>query len=384
MTNSSSYDAPRIAVATGTRADWGLLSPLCAELRARGADVRVIASNMHYSQGTASEIEADGFDVDTAIRADGAPAEISAAVLRETASALERLRPRMLVVLGDRFEALASAMAATLCGVETAHIAGGAISEGAMDDSLRHAITKLAALHLAETDEYAARIVRMGEEPDRVLATGAIGLAKLTDAHVMSREALAESVGLDLTGRDMLLVTMHAATLDPVPATERLDALLDALEAEVPEAAVILTWPNNDVDPRPLISRLDAFAARRPGLRKVIPSLGSRRYASALRHCAAVVGNSSSGIVEAPSAGVPTLDIGIRQRGRTAGPSVTHCGPDTGDIRAGLRYVLSAPVRAAARVCVNPYYRPDTVGLMATAILRACSLTPRPKRFYEK
>ncbi len=382
MSSSLSENVPHIAVATSTRADWGLLSPLCHRLQGMKARLSIIASNMHYSQGTLSEIITDGFDIAAEIPAVGLPEHISAEVIEGTATALRKLQPDIIVILGDRFEMLATAMAATLSHVPIAHIAGGTVSEGAFDDSFRHAITKLASLHLTETDEYRQRIIQMGEQPEDVLTTGAIGLHNILETEPLSREELGRSIGFELN-RPFILATMHAATLDPAPPTEYLSAFLRALATEASDYDVLITHPNNDVDPTPLIEIIDRFVADSPAHRVCVPSLGRIRYATALHHAAAVAGNSSSGIVEAPSAGIPTLDIGIRQQGRTAATSVFHCGASEPEIRSGLKTILSPEIRAAARNTINPYYKPDTPDIMATAIINRASQKPRPKHFYD-
>lgn len=374
----------RIAIATTTRADWGLLSPLASELGERGAEVLIIASGMHYFSNmglTYKEIEADGFKIAETVKVPEMPAAEAAGCITGFAEALQRLRPDCLVCLGDRFEMLAIAMAATMEHVPIVHIAGGAISEGAFDDSFRHAITKLASLHLTETPQYRQRVISMGEDPRTVVCTGAIGVYNVLNIKPMGKLELEESIGFEFR-KPTVLCTMHTATLDSRPATEQLGALLSALEQR-PEIRVLFTHPNNDVDPKPLIRMLNEFASRNPLNYKVIPSLGRLRYMSALHHVDAVIGNSSGGIVEVPSMHIPTLDIGIRQRGRAHADSVIHSAGDTGAVIAGLDKVLSPEIQQLAKRAENPYYSADTPAIMANAILNTDFKNILPKKFYE-
>lgn len=373
----------RIAVATSTRADWGLLSPLAEELRQRGHQVEVMATNMHLDARcgmTVTEIEADGFSP-VRIPASGTPAEVAADVLRGFGNYFATNNFDAIIILGDRYEMLSAASAALLAGIPIVHIAGGAVSEGAFDDGFRHAITKLSMLHLAETDEYAARIIHMGEDPQRVITTGAIGIHNILNTKLLSREELDSSLNFTL-GENAILVTLHAATLSPLPAEEQMGNLIAALEYFT-ELRIIFSYPNNDVDPAPLISQIERLAVAHPDRVLAIPSLGRLRYLSALQYVKAVVGNSSSGLVEVPSMHIPTLDIGCRQNGRLHGPSVVRCGETVEEIREGIERVLSPEQQEIARTAYNPYARPETLRRMADAI-EYFNFTPYPvKKFYD-
>lgn len=382
---------PKIAIATGTRADWGLLSPIARELAGRpDCEVTILATNMHLLPAygdTIAEVIADGFadpvrvpmsaDTDTPGRVTEAMAVCMTGMARE----LARLRPDLIVILGDRFEMLATATAALIAGVPIVHIAGGEISEGAVDDSIRHAITKMSALHLTATETYRRRVIAMGEEPARVLNTGAIGVYNMLNLPILSKTDLEASIGMELTP-GTLLVTYHPATLDPVPPAERFAALLAALD-RFPTSRVLFTYPNNDARGREIIPMIDAWAAARPGRVCVVPSLGRLRYASALRYVSAVVGNSSSGLVEVPSAGIPTVDIGIRQRGRIAGPSVIHSGDSVDEISAAIARALTPEARHVAETSPNPYGGPDTLATMVKAIAETPLDTLRNKKFHD-
>lgn len=393
----------RVAVVSSTRADWGLLCPVVKGLIERDdTDVRVIAANMHLEERygmTVNEIEADGVKVWARVpmpsasseHADDAPglgAALGAAeCLGGMAHVLAGMRPDLLLLLGDRYEMLAVASAATIMRVPVVHIAGGEISEGAIDDSIRHAITKLASLHLTATEENRRRVISMGEEEERVINTGAIGVHNFINGDSAPVAELEELTGISI-GRSTLLVTFHPATLDSEPAATRIDALLEALD-RFPQSGVIFTYPNNDPDGAVIIERINAYAKCRNSDAAmtpvaVIPSLGRRRYLGALRCVGAVVGNSSSGIVEVPSAGIPTVDIGIRQRGRLCGASVIHCGDSAGEITSAIAYALSPEGQRMAREATNPYCRPDTLELMVKAIAETPLEKLHGKRFVDR
>lgn len=377
---------------TGTRADWGLLLPLARLLRERGDRVEVAATNMHLDPAlghTVDELVADGFSPAFTIPASGSPSEIAAAAAAGFPAAFRAMAPDATVILGDRCEMLGAATAALLEGVPIVHIAGGTVSEGAFDDSIRHAITKMATLHLVETEDCRRRVVAMGEQPDRVVTVGSIGVWNVINTPDIPAEELERDLGMRFSQRTVL-ATLHAATLDPGSPGSRMQAMLEAFgramerytEAGNSQLRFIITYPNNDVDPAPQIELIREFASRWPGRVTVVPSLGRRRYAAVLRRACAVVGNSSGGIVEVPSAGIPTLDIGSRQAGRQRAASVFSCGPEADDILRGLDTVLSDEALTIAARRENPYARPDTPQIMADAI-EAFPFTPWPvKKFH--
>lgn len=384
------YIMARICFVTTTRADWGLLSPLAAELRRRGHTVLVAASNMHLDAAfgaTASEIEADGFAVDAAVPLSGGDTPLSRAVATGEctlgmARAFGELNPDIVVALGDRYEMLGAVTAAAVSGIPVVHIAGGEISEGAQDDAFRHAITKLSDLHLTSVPEYACRVLQMGEEPERVMDTGAIGVYNFMQLKPVADCELSAFLGINLEAwKPLAIVTYHPATLDrDATHAARTLELLRALE-EVTELKVVITYPNNDAGGAAAIPLLEEWAAAHADRARIFPSLGARRYLSLLRHAAMVVGNSSSGIVEVPSAGIPTVDIGIRQQGRTAARSVLHCGTSASDIAQTIRSALDPDFAGFCRQVVNPYYKPDTLDIMADAIERYLSRPRRIKHF---
>ncbi len=374
----------KIAIATGTRADWGLLSPLAQELsKKRNVEIYILATNMHYLPEygfTWKEIVADGFKIAADIPTSGTPAEITSQTISGFDNIFKKNTFDCCIILGDRFEMLGVATAAILNKLHIVHIAGGEISEGAFDDSMRHAITKLSTLHLTETEEYRNRVIQMGEEPNRVINTGAIGVHNAINVEIMPLNELEQSINFTLSDK-CLLVTLHPATLEKASPTEQMQNLLTALDS-MPEYKLLFTLPNNDENSAPMIDLINKYRDNNPQRMCVVPSLGRIRYLSALRYVTAVVGNSSSGLIEVPSAGIPTLNIGIRQQGRTAGKSVIHCGTSVDDIIVGLKNVTSEETRNMARIARNPYAQPDTLKQMCEAILSFPFEKYQYKRFH--
>ncbi|WP_349971489.1 UDP-N-acetylglucosamine 2-epimerase [Pseudomonas caspiana] len=353
----------RVAVFTGTRADYGLLYWLLVDLKASASlELQLIVSGMHLSPEfgeTWRLIEQDGFAIDAKVEmllsSDsrvGVAKAVGLGVLGFS-DALDRLKPDVLVILGDRFEAMAIAQTAMIMGVPIAHLHGGEITEGAYDDSIRHVITKMAKLHFVATDIYRKRVIQLGEPPENVQTVGALGLDHFRRTPIMSLDELGESIGFPLRG-PFLLVTYHPVTAEGENPEEGMFELLSVLD-ECPEYQVIITYPNADNGGRALILLIESYAKKNPDRVVTIPSLGFRRYLAAMTYASAVVGNSSSGIIEAPSLKVPTLDIGTRQKGRLAASSVVHCGATYAAIKAGLHEVLSTEMAARCQKVSNPY-----------------------------
>ena len=381
-----------ICIATGTRADWGLLSPIATALRCdERLTVQILATNMQTLArfgNTADEIRADGFEIDALVPVpDGddseqSRAEAMSACLGGAAEAFGRLTPDAVVVLGDRFEMLAVASAAAVMRIPIVHISGGEITEGAVDDCLRHAITKLATLHLTTTEAYRRRVISMGEEPARVITIGAPGVWNAFNQSLPTDAELLNSLGI-VGSPDIALVTFHPATLDPADPVERFEAVVEALN-RFKDLHIIITYPNNDARSQGIISRIEAWAAAEPERVTAVKSLGMKRYLAASRLARVVVGNSSSGIVEVPSAGTPTVDIGIRQRGRVAGASVIHCGDSADEIADAIARALSPEMQTLAARRENPYAQADTIGVAARAIADfVLNYDGAPKKFYE-
>ncbi len=381
----------KVCIVTGTRAEWGLLSGIARQLNmCSDIDLQIIATNMHLSDRhghTIDEIIQEGFKVSAQVpmlddtNSDCDTVRSMAKCMHGMAEAFDNLRPHIVVLLGDRFEMLAVATAATIMRIPIVHLHGGEISEGAIDDSMRHAITKLSALHLTSTEEYRQRVIQMGENPERVINTGAIGVYNVMNVATMTLEQLRESLDFEID-HNTLLVTLHPATLDTTPIRTRCQALLNALDC-FPNNKLLITYPNNDPDGMIIIEMLEQYACLHPTRVKLIPSLGLTRYMSALKYVAAVVGNSSSGIIEVPSMGIPTVNIGCRQKGRIAATSVIDCEPDTDSIVQAITKALSNDFKEQAQKTVNPYYRPDTLQLIVKAIATTPIETLHTKHFHD-
>lgn len=380
-----------IAIVSSTRADWGLLSPVAKALQGN-ADVKVsiIATNMHLdaSRGmTINEIRADGFEpiaqVAMSYKSDGEvdAAEAMGVHLSDMAKVLGEICPDILLLLGDRFEMLAVASAATMLHIPIAHISGGEITMGAIDDNIRHAISKLSSLHFATTEKHRSRLIAMGEQPENVANTGALGVWNMTHAEMLDRDELERSLGFSFDKRT-ILVTYHPATNDKVAPAERFGALLEALDRHK-DCKVIITYPNNDPNSAEIIAMIEIYAQRRGEEVLAVPSLGALRYRSALQYVSAVVGNSSSGVVEVPSAGVPVVNIGIRQQGRTVSQAVIHCSDDADSIDEAITQALSEEVKFRAKTTPNPYQQEGTVDMIVDRLVN-CDITQLlPKKFYD-
>jgi UDP-N-acetylglucosamine 2-epimerase (non-hydrolysing) len=353
----------KIAVFTGTRADYGLLYWLISDIQtSTELDLQLIVSGSHLSPefgNTIEQIEKDGFHVDEKIEmllssnsAVGTAKSMGLGIISYS-EALDRLKPDVLVILGDRFEALAVAQTATILGIAILHIHGGEITEGAYDDAIRHAITKLSQVHCTSTETYRQRVIQMGEHPDKVHNVGAIGLDHINRSQLMSLEALSTSLDFLLT-KPYFVVTYHPVTLAKEPAEETFSALLDALTLFTSHQ-VILTYPNADNGGRGLISQLQDYAAQSNGRVLAIPSLGQTRYLSAVKHAAAVIGNSSSGVIEVPAFNVATVDIGDRQKGRLAASSVINTKPTFDTIVKAIEQAINTTEALKRSPVSNPY-----------------------------
>ena len=381
----------KICIATGTRADWGLLSGIAKALNARNdVKLQIVATNMHLSERygfTFREIEHDGLHIDYRVPMPAdtdTPHDTVAAMsvcMRGFADAFEALRPDLLLILGDRYEMLAVASAAMIFRIPIAHIAGGTISEGAYDDSIRHSITKMSHLHLTETEECRRRVIQLGEAPERVFNTGAIGIYNILHTHFLSREELETELATPIPEKS-LFVTFHPATLDVVPQNEQCANLLAALESRS-DYKVFFSYPNNDTAGRIIIDMIEDYVRQNPERAYVRPSYGQIRYFSLMRFMKAAVGNSSSGIVEVPSLHIPTLNIGIRQNGRRRAASVVDCGVTLDEISRGLHRVLGADMQQLARTVQNPYEQPDTLQRIVDVVCNTPLEGITVKRFHD-
>lgn len=349
----------RVGVVTVARSDYGIYRPLLRELERRDdVELRLYVGGSHLSErfgSTVREIEADGFPI--AERVDfllpeDTPLAVAQSIGRGVsafAEAFVRSSVDVIVLLGDRFEMLAAGIAALPLGVPLAHIHGGERTEGLIDEAIRHSLTKLSHLHFASTPEHARRIIQLGEQPDRVLVTGAPGLDAIRCATELGDDDLA-ALGVRLRG-PTLLVTYHPVTLEHDRTAERFDALLQAVASAGLDA--VFTYPNADTRHGAIVERLERLAA--DDRYTLVRNLGSDAYFALLRRVVAMVGNSSSGIIEAASFELPVVDVGARQQGRLRERNVVHAEEDAESIAAALRTVLAPGFRAGLAGLVNPY-----------------------------
>lgn len=388
--------APRnILIVTTTRADWGILSPLATALSAR-SDVKltIAAGNMHIMSrygNTINEIRREGFENVVALEVPDNIDETSAsrtAIAASTANSLakviEETKPDAVIILGDRYEMLGAATAALIAGIPIVHLHGGEVSQGAIDDSVRHALSKMATLHLVATEKAVTRLISMGEEPERIVRTGALGVQNAMSIEPIPLEELRESLdNFDIDRQRTLIVTFHPVTRHPdnLSTSEQVDNLLGALD-DVPQCNAIITFPNNDTGSEVIIEKLKSYAQKNPNRIKMVESLGKTRYLSALRYVRAVVGNSSSGLLEAPSTPADTIDIGPRQQGRECAASVIHVPDDRRAIGKAISNLLLTPVRKVDYEN-NPYYRANSAERAARAILEKLPTLSLTKIFKE-
>lgn len=379
----------QLAVLTATRAEYGHMRWIIRGAhRDPAVRLQLIVAGMHLDRAfgrTVDEIRADGIPVaarvplplgdDTAlgtIRAIGAG-------LPAFGSAFSRLKPDILLVLGDRYELLAAVPAAAALGIPVAHLHGGEATEGVLDELVRHAVTKLSYLHLTAAEAYRRRVIQMGEHPSRVLNVGAPGLEGIARLERLSRAELEAGLRFPLDGK-LALVTYHPET--PRTAAREAAAIFAALRAEGIRA--VATYSNSDAGGRAINAFLRAEARRRPGQVLAVPSLGQCRYLSLMALSGAVVGNSSSGLVEAPVLRAPTINIGARQAGRLRSPSVIDCPAEAGALARALRRAFSPAFRG--RFCRGDSpYRGGEVSVRTLAALKKIPRAPRPlrKSFYE-
>ena len=352
----------KIAVFTGTRADYGLLKGLMRRIQIDdNLDLQVIAAAGHFSSKlgeTWREIIQDGFSFDAQIEmlmASNTPTGVARSmglgVLAMT-DALDRLRPDVLVILGDRFEALVAAQVALVLDIPIAHIHGGELTEGVMDDAIRHAITKMAYLHFVAADQYAARVKQMGAPANRVFTVGAPGLDTRSDSPKSLRE-VQEHFGFSLE-TPYILATYHPATATLENPTQTVKCMLECL-SNITSHQIVLTFANADQGGDAINAQLQKLAAQQPNRILAVPSLGFELYQAVLAQADVVVGNSSSGIIEAPALGVPTVNIGMRQAGRLMAESINTVLPNRKAIEAGTKWALSEAGRRKASNSTSLY-----------------------------
>lgn len=351
-----------ISVLTATRAEYGLLKPIVAKLNEIGEfDVRIVVTGAHLSSEfglTYKEIDKDGFHIDEKIEillSSDTPASISKSMglaMIGFADYFGKLKPDLLILLGDRYETLAVAMTAMNQRIPIAHLYGGETTEGAIDDSIRHVITKLSYLHFTSTDDYRKRVIQLGESPDRVFNVGAIGIENILNEKLFTKEELEATLQVDLNNT-YAMVTFHPVTLEKNSAKRQIESLLEVCKS-YEKMNFIFTKANADSEGRIINQLIDEYAKTNDNI-MAFTSLGMIKYLSALKYSAMVIGNSSSGLLEAPSFGIPTVNIGDRQKGRIQASSVINCEPTIEDIKKAIDIALSKDFTKKAKETSNPY-----------------------------
>lgn len=352
----------KICIITGTRAEYGLLRWVMQGIKDDPElTLQIIATGMHLSPEfglTYREIEQDGFRIDRKVEmltSSDTPVGIAKSMglgLIGFADALNELRPDMIVVLGDRFEIFSAVAAALVARIPVAHLHGGETTEGAFDEAIRHSITKMSHLHFVAAEEYRQRVIQLGEQPERVFLVGGLGIDNIKRLKLLDRAELEASLGFRL-GKKSLLITFHPVTLETATAADQMAELLAAL-ADLRDTQLVFTMPNADTDGRVLIGMVEQFVAQHANAR-AYTSLGQLRYLSCIAHVDGVVGNSSSGLAEAPSFKKGTINIGDRQRGRLQAVSVINCEPTRQSIAAALGRLYNADFQASLSQVRNPY-----------------------------
>ncbi|MBO1519715.1 UDP-N-acetylglucosamine 2-epimerase [Oceanisphaera pacifica] len=353
----------KIAVFTGTRAEYGLLYWIIKALNeSKQAQLQLLVGGMHLSPEfgyTISQIEKDDFPIAERMEfllSSDSPVAISKSMglaLIGAAEALQRHQPDLVVILGDRFESMAVAQAAMVAQIPIAHLHGGEKTEGLIDEAVRHSITKMAHLHFTATEEYRQRVIQLGEQPHRVFNFGAPGIDSIVRLPLLARAELSNAINFKLD-RPYFLVTYHPVTLASDGAAGSLKNLLAVLDA-YPNHQVIISYPNADTNGRQLIEILEAYRDKHPQRVHLVQSLGQLRYLSVMKHCEAVLGNSSSGLIEAPTFGIPTLNIGNRQKGRLSGKTIVHCEESRNAIKTAMELIMDPYFKKCCRQAENPY-----------------------------
>jgi UDP-hydrolysing UDP-N-acetyl-D-glucosamine 2-epimerase len=353
----------KICIATGTRAEYGLLKPLMEQInQVSDWTLQVLVTGAHLSPEfglTYRQIENDGFIIDAKVEmllssdTDEGIVKSMGLGMVGFADAFKILRPDLLIILGDRYEMLAVASSALIFKIPIAHIHGGEITEGAYDDAIRHSITKMSHLHFASTEVYKNRIVQLGERPEYVFNIGAIALDNIRNTHLLSKEELEMHLGIRFKKYNYQ-VTFHPTTLDIMPSKDQFQILLDAIDVQE-DSFFIFTGANADTDGRIINQMIDRYVSENPEKASVFPSLGSLCFLSVVKICDAIVGNSSSGIIEAPSLNTTTINIGIRQKGRIQADSIINTNVDTSEILQAFETVRNESLRKKTDNVINPY-----------------------------
>lgn len=366
----------RIGIMTGTRAEYGLLKSLMQEInKDNDLELYLIVSGMHLSPEfgmTYQEIEEDGFEINAKVEmllSSDSPAGISKSIglgVIGFADEFQRADLDMLILLGDRYEALSAAICALVMRIPIAHLHGGELTEGAIDEGIRHSITKMSYLHFTSTEQYRNRVIQLGENPERVFYVGALGVENIKKINLMTKEELERSIHFEID-ENTVIVTYHPVTLENNTVEEQFLNLLEVLDRN-PKIRMIFTKANADTNGRIVNELIDKYAAQNSERACAFMSLGQKRYLSALKYCRIVIGNSSSGIIEAPSFGKPIINIGDRQKGRICADSVINCGYTQQEIQQAMETALTKEFENKASNCRNPYEKENTAANIISVI----------------
>lgn len=352
----------KVCVVTGTRAEYGLLHWVMKGLQEDPKlDLQVMATGMHLSPQfglTYRQIESDGFTIDRKVEAllsadstSGLAKSMGLGIIG-FADAFQDLCPDLVLVLGDRYEIFAAASAAMMARIPIVHIHGGEISEGVIDEAIRHSLTKMSHLHFVATKEYRRRVIQLGEQPDRVFVVGGLGVDGIGKLSLMNHEALGSELEIEFRSRN-LLITFHPVTLEPATAGQQMVELLAAL-GELQDTCLIFTMPNADIDSGSVIRLIEDFVSERTHA-YAFTTLGQLRYLSCMQYVDGVVGNSSSGLTEVPTFCKGTVNIGDRQRGRLRAESVIDCDPSRASIGEALMKLYAPDFQESLKAVRNPY-----------------------------
>lgn len=353
----------KITVITGTRAEFGLLHWVIKEIQDDHDFVlQLVVTGMHLSPEfglTVNDIEEQGIPiakkVETLLSSDtsiGISKSMGLGMI-SFSEVFDELDPDLCLVLGDRFEIFSAVSAAMIARIPVAHCHGGEATEGLIDEPIRHSVTKMSHLHFTSTDTYKKRVIQLGEQPERVFNVGALGIENIYRLDLLDKSSFEESIDFTF-GEQNFLVTYHPVTLEEKTAEKQIDELLKAIDA-FPDAKVIFTMPNADTDGRIIIKRIEKYVDNNVDRSVAFTSLGQLRYLSALKHVDVVIGNSSSGLIEVPSFNTPTVNIGDRQKGRVAGPTVIQAATNANDIQEGIRKALDKTFIKSIQKEKNPY-----------------------------
>ncbi len=383
----------KVCAVSGTRADYGLLKETLKRLkRSTEIDLRLIVTGSHLEDSfgnTQSEILRDGFldyiSIPIAMDDDSkrGMARTTGEAVKAFADCFTDMKPELLLVLGDRYEIFAAAIAAHLLGISIAHISGGDVTEGAVDDAIRHSITKMSSLHFPGCEQSRRRIIQMGEDPTRVHNVGEPGVENCLKSDFVSRDELAESVGFDRILSDYSIVTFHPVTMEDNTGEDQVRELIRAMDS-ISGMSYIITLANADAGGRAINEIWREEGEKRDNW-MVVPSLGVIRYLSAMKYASLVIGNSSSGIVEAPSFGVPTVNVGDRQKGRMMAESVVSCLPRWEQIRQAIQLALQPEFRERAQKVRSPFGNGDTSELIEKYLMSYLNTSGgiKDKHFYD-